>query len=189
MDKIWGQFDSNGNLEHILRNSGDIAPFDATAQELKDCCCVENTCNSCDPAIPDTLYVTFPSGLTGWLAPYAGNTYALPYFRNCEWYMYGLEYPSSDFDQYSHGRGDDYVAVMYDYAYGYDWSDGSPQWHVEIADTTAYYCILEWWAVGCSECDPRCNYDTIECDITSSSCGFGCSSDVPSNEYPTVAYL
>ncbi len=39
MDKIWGNYDGSGNLQHILRNPGDTAPFQAAEWDLLVCCC------------------------------------------------------------------------------------------------------------------------------------------------------
>ena len=45
--------------------------------------CPDNTCNSCSPPIPDTLYVTF-SGLGGTFAAWNGK-HAVPWSGHCSW--------------------------------------------------------------------------------------------------------
>lgn len=44
MDNIYGNYDSSGNLVGVYRNSGDVAPFDATDTELENCCCGGSEC-------------------------------------------------------------------------------------------------------------------------------------------------
>ncbi len=162
MDKIWGQFDSNGNLEHILRNSGDIAPFDATAQELKDCCCVENTCNSCDPAIPDTLYATLPTDLDEEFGKFAGNTYACPWEDGCRWVLF-------------HTPDDgDAVDIRYD--------STDDVWIIILG--VNYDGCLVGWDGPITYCDPRGTYSWNSSYCWCDRCNFDCGSrgDV------TVAY-
>jgi hypothetical protein len=51
-----------------------------------ECCgAAENTCNDCDPPIPDTLYVQIPTGLTGCFADYSGNKYEVTWEYGCHW--------------------------------------------------------------------------------------------------------
>jgi len=56
----------------------------STCYKLRECGQDSNTCNTCDPPIPDTLYVTF-SGLGGDFATYNNNTYTLTWSSGCEW--------------------------------------------------------------------------------------------------------
>ena len=44
----------------------------------------ENTCNDCDPPLPDTLYLTF-AGLAGDFAPFNGK-WTLVWSTACRWY-------------------------------------------------------------------------------------------------------
>ena len=64
------------NNGHLLKNSA--------GQLVKSCVLpIENNCNSCDPPIPDILYMTF-SGLGGDFAALNG-THALEWLSGCGW--------------------------------------------------------------------------------------------------------
>ncbi len=166
IDNIYGNYDSNGNLIGVFRNSGDIAPFDATAQELEDCCCgggAENTCHGCDPPIPDTLYVTFPTDLDGEFGKFAGNTYAVPWVDGCWWML--LHTPDDD----------DVVDIVYNLT--------DDVW--EIMLTAGYDECYMGWEGPIAYCDPRGTYSWDSSVCRCDDCNFDCGT---SRGNATVAY-
>ena len=129
--------------------SGDIA-VDAQGRPIlcDECPCPDNSCNSCVPSIPDTLYVTF-SGLGGDLAVHNGKK-ELSWAMGCSWVWFDgarmkmlLEW-------------DRYVSPDVWYIYCNEWS---------IADTT---CIKEW-TLSEPVCNPTGNYVEFVCADTDCS--------------------
>ena len=72
MSPVW----LNADGDVILNSSG--LPYVCAA-----CPCMENACNTCDPPIPDTLYVTF-AGLAGDFAGYNGK-HSVSWHDGCAW--------------------------------------------------------------------------------------------------------
>ncbi|MFO8007982.1 MAG: hypothetical protein R6V05_09610 [Candidatus Brocadiia bacterium] len=94
-----------------------------------------NECNSCDPPLPDTMYVTL-SGLAGDLS-FANGTHAVQWVSGCLWWAWKSPGKVELWFQSSTGR-----------------------WYVEAEKATGCY---KRWRGPNAECDPGGSYSEETC--------------------------
>lgn len=102
-----------------------------------------NDCNSCDPPIPDTLYVTF-AGLGGDFAVYNGK-HAIP------WIGAWSGNPTEDACNWVSVDGIAWIAIYWD----------GVHWWVQLHAGEAR-CAVDW-RDGVDECDPIGSYSLWAC--------------------------
>ena len=73
-------------MAHLKKSASGHLLKGASGHLVKDCTgATENTCNDCDPPLPDTLYVTL-AGLQGDLAVLNG-THQVEWYEGCRWQL------------------------------------------------------------------------------------------------------
>ncbi len=130
---------------HLLKNSAGhlVKACPTTTTEGP-----QNDCNSCDPPIPDTLYVTI-SGLGGDLAFFNGK-HEVTWEGSCLWTAYR---PLRD------------MSVFY--------VGAANIWRVHVA--IASQCEKTWEGPS-APCDPTGSYDELTCSDSNCSTPFTCES-------------
>ena len=123
-----------------LRKTASGHLMRVTGGHLRKCPSPENTCNTCDPPIPDTLYVTF-AGLAGDFAAYNGK-HAIPWGHGCFWEVRNSV------------NENDWMTIHY--------SSGEWESHLD-PDETASGCFVSFETAALSACAPAGSYPLDAC--------------------------
>lgn len=117
----------------------------------------ENTCNTCDPSIPDAFFVTF-AGLSGSFALFNGQ-HSVSWLRGCVWRWTGTSevWPS------------DPPRIQIEYG-----AIGGPVWSVTVrafegGGNPEFRCNKKWTTGAGIPCDPDDPYTEFSCIDT--GCG------------------
>ena len=126
---------------HLLKGAGGHLVND----------CTHNDCNTCDPPIPDILFVTL-ANLGGAFA-YANGKRQLDWVSGCIW-------------QYYDALADKSVRLY--------WDVGPSRWYVMVNGETGWWplgnCTISFWNLtGQDGCDPVATYTYLGCDDFSCS--------------------
>lgn len=140
-------------MAHLKKGPGGHL-FKSPGGHLLNDCGVTNTCNSCSPPLPDTLYVTL-TGVAGDFAIYSGTT-GLPWRTFCLWNVRGSDC------RYQGGPRFPRLAIT--------WDVDDNCWYVR--ESYRRGCWKQWKG-GVDPCDPTDSY-TEHSDVCASSPAFAC---------------